>query len=236
MKSLAEPFQARMSNFLAKSHPNRSKKLSTLSYALETQVGALSFWRLKPFLPANTHCQGSASCCEARAIPKARAGLLCSDWPSCAGEDVRRQDRAWFSWWQFLIALHWKLWETCSAQWCLQGSLCQKWLKHPSFQHFQENQMQMHSLCCCSAFHCLHSSRSQIVHTHAVNYLHGKNCSWAQPWILTHGLDSLFPNMDQSIHLHLVYPEIQICVTLLSKTPNLLMWDILHFPRPKATL
>lgn len=50
--------------------------------------------------------------------------------------------------------------------------------------------------------------------------------SWAGPFILTHGLYSLFPNMElciqlyQSIHLHLIYLEIQICVTLVSKNPK----------------
>lgn len=32
-------------------------------------------------------------CCEAKPIPKPRAGLLCSDWLSYTGKDVKKQDR-----------------------------------------------------------------------------------------------------------------------------------------------
>lgn len=66
--------------------------------------------------------------------------------------------------------------------------------------------------------------------------------SWAEPFFLTHGLYSLFPSMElciqlyQSIHLHLIYLEIQICVTLLSKNPKPANMGYYISPRPETTM
>lgn len=96
--------------------------------------------------------------------------MLCSNCLSYAGKDVKRQDRTpepslvylrepqftGDSLSDYLSALH------SNFQKPAQGSLCQNWLKHP-FSNFRRTKCRCTRLCCCSIFHCLHSSRSQIV-------------------------------------------------------------------------